>query len=295
MRTPILFCIGLAWGQMVHAADSRAYSDHLSASPTGSVQINDIAGSVTVNGWEKPEVDIQGELGAAVERVDVTQTGDRIVIKVILPQNLNHMADRGAEAMLQVHVPMNSTLEVSTVSAPITVDGIHKASRLHSVSGDVHAGLAGSEEEVSSVSGNVYVNGNPSVTTVRVSTVSGTEFLTHGVGDITAHTVNGRLDLGVDGAKSVDLSSVAGEVEFRGHLLPAAHLKASTVNGKLTMQVSADTGYAYEMATFGGTIHTCFGGQNGSGPIIGQVAPNGADHAVVHLTTLRGSIELCDH
>jgi DUF4097 and DUF4098 domain-containing protein YvlB len=294
MRALILYLIGLAWVQMVCAADGRAYSQHLSASPTGTVKIDNVAGSVTVNGWDKPEVDIQGELGATVERVDVTQTGDRIVIKVMLPQTPIHVPDHGAEARLQVHVPENSTLEVSTVSAPITVDGIHKASRLHSVSGAVHAGLAGADEEAASVSGNVYVSGNPSVATLRTSTVSGTVFLTHGVGDISVHTVNGRLDIAVDGAKSVDVASVNGEVAFRGHLLPDAHMKASTVDGKLSVQVSADAGYMYDIATFGGSIHTCFGGPDGSGPLSGQVGPNGAGHASVHLRTLRGAIDLCD-
>jgi DUF4097 and DUF4098 domain-containing protein YvlB len=297
MRTLILILIGVAWVQMVYAADGRSYSEQLSASATGHVQIDDIAGSVTVNGWDKPEVDIQGELGATVERVDVTHTADRIVIKVILPENLNHlnhMLDRGAEAALQVHVPVNSTLEVSTVSAPITIDGIHGASRLHSVSGDVHAGLAGADEDAASVSGNVYVSGNPTVATVRVSTVSGTVFLTHGVGDISAHTVSGRLDLAVDGAKSSDVGSVNGEVDYHGHLMPDAQMNATTVDGKLTVHVSADAGYMYNIATFGGTIYTCFGGQNGSGPLSGQVGANGAGHASVRLRTLRGGVYLCD-
>ena len=294
MQTPTLFFIALAWVPIVCAADGRAYSEHLSASPNGSVQINNIAGSVTVNGWEKPEVDIQGELGAIVERVDVTHAGDHIVIKVMLPENVDHPRDRSAEARLQVHVPMNSTLEVSTVSAPITVDGIHGAATLHSVSGDVRAGLAGANEEANSVSGNVYVSGNPTVSTLRTSTVSGTVFLTHGAGDISAHTVNGRLDLAVDGTKSVDVGSVIGEVAFRGHLLPGADMKATTVDGKLSLKVSADAGYIYDIATFGGSIHTCFGGQNGSGPLSGQVGPNGAGHASVHLRSLRGVIDLCD-
>jgi hypothetical protein len=294
MRTPILIFIGTAWVQMACAADTRPYSEHLSASPVGSVQINNIAGSVTVNGWDKPEVDIQGELGATVERVDVVRTGDRIVIKVMLPQNLNHAPDHSEEAKLQVHVPVSSTLEVSTVSAPISVDGIRGPSKIHSVSGDVRAGLAGADEEATSVSGNVYVSGNPTVASLRTSTVSGTVFLTHGVGDINARTVNGRLVLAVDGSKSVDVGSVAGDVVFRGHLMPDAQMNATTVAGKLTVKVSADAGYRYEINTFNGSVHTCFGGQNGGGPLSGQVGPNGPGHASVHVRALHGDIDLCD-
>jgi DUF4097 and DUF4098 domain-containing protein YvlB len=294
MRTPILFFLVLAAARMACAADGRAYSEHMPASATGSVQISNLAGSVTVNGWDKPEVDVQGELGRVVDRVDVTHTADRIVIRVILLQNLRPVSDHSAEATLQVHVPVNSTVEVSTVSAPIAVDGILGSSRLHSVSGDVHAGLSGADVEAASVSGDVHVSGNPTLAILRTSTVSGTVFLTHGVGNISARTVNGRLDLAVDGANSVDVGSVSGEVVFRGHLMPDAHMKATAVDGKLSLQVTADSGYRYDIATFGGSIHTCFGAQNGSGPVSGHVGSNGAGRASLHLSTLRGAIDLCD-
>ena len=294
MRALIVFFVGFAWAQIACAAGDKPYSEHLAASPTGTVRINDVAGSVTVNGWDKPEVDIQGELGATVERVEVTHTDDHIVIKVILPENLNQAPDRSAEARLQVRVPQDSTLEVYTVNAPITVDGIRKASKLHSVSGEIHAGLAGVDEEVANVSGNVYVSGNSTVAMLRANTVNGSVNLTHGTGDISAHTVNGKLDLTVDGAKNAEVRSVNGEIQFHGHLLPDAQLKATSVNGQLSVHVSADAGYTYDVATFGGAAHTCFGAQSGSGPMNGQVGTNGAGHASVHLRTMRGGIELCD-
>jgi DUF4097 and DUF4098 domain-containing protein YvlB len=292
MRALIILFIGVAWVQTVSAADGGAYAEHVSASPTGTVEIDNVAGSVTVTGWEKPEVDVQGKLGASVDRVDVAQTADRIVIKVMLSEK--RVPDHGAEATLQVRVPLNSTLLVHTVSAPITVDGLHGKSSLHSVGGDIRAALAGADEEVTSVGGNIYVSGNPIVTTLRTSTVGGTIVLTGGVGDIHAHTVAGRLDLAVDGAKNVDAGSVAGEVAVRGHLMPDAHTKASTVNGNMSIKVSADAGYTYEIASFGGSIHTCFGEQSVSGHLRGQVGSNGADGASVHLSTMHGTIDLCD-
>ncbi len=247
-----------------------------------------------MTGWDKPEVDIQGELGASVDRVDVTHTEDHIVIKVKLQDNLIHVPDHSADATLQIRVPQDSSLEVSTVSAPISVDGVHKASRLHSVNAEVHAGIAGADVEAASVNGNVHVSGNPGVVTLRASTVNGTVFLTHGVGDISAHTVNGKLNLELDGAKSVDAGSVSGDVVVRGHLQPEAHLKATAINGQLSMKVAADAGYKYDISTFGGSIHTCFGGQDGSGPVKGQVGQGGAGQASVHLSTLHGAIDLCD-
>ncbi len=61
-----------------------------------------------------------------------------------------------------------------------------------------------------------------------------------------------------------------------------------------SVKISADAGYTYGIATFGGSIHTCFGAQGGSGHLRGQVESNGADQASLHLSTMHGTIELCD-
>ncbi len=57
--------------------------------------------------------------------------------------------------------------------------------------------------------------------------------------------------------------------------MPDAQMNATTVAGKLTVKVSADAGYLHEINTFNGSVHTCFGGQNGNAPLSGQVGPNG--------------------
>lgn len=299
MRALIPLLTALALASTAHAAADQSYAEHLPATASGTVQISNVSGSVTVTAWDKAEVDIKGELGPNVERVDVTHTEDHIVIKVVLPQNLHFDADRGTDAKLQVRVPAASTLEVSTVSAPITVDGLKGASRLRTVSGDIHADAPGAREELASVSGNVFLGANSSVKTTKVSTVSGSVVLTHGNGDVNARTINGKLDLTVDSATSVEFGSISGSVDFHGHLARDASLRGSTVEGTLSVKVSADDGYKYEVATFGGSLHSCFATQPAvqspsSGPHGRLNGTTGAGNATVKLTSMRGSIDLCD-
>src|ERR1700761_1154561 len=85
MRSTLLMMIGLSAAGTLHAADSKSYAEHVPATPTGPVHIGNISGSVTVSGWDKSEVEITGELGAKVERVEVTHDEQGVNIKVVLP------------------------------------------------------------------------------------------------------------------------------------------------------------------------------------------------------------------
>src|SRR5262245_40713770 len=86
-----------------NAADST-FDRTLPADPRGSVEISNVAGKVTVIGWDKPEVAVHAVLGEGVTRVDVNQSKGRTVVKVVLPRMSSHDGD----ADLSVRVPNQS-------------------------------------------------------------------------------------------------------------------------------------------------------------------------------------------
>ena len=49
------------------------------------VDISNVAGAIEVTGWDRNEVSVHGELGAGVERVDVSSQPGHTTIKVVLP------------------------------------------------------------------------------------------------------------------------------------------------------------------------------------------------------------------
>ena len=106
-------------------AAARNIDQHQAADPNGTVEIQNVAGSVEVSGWDKPEVSVTGQIGERVERVDLTNDGHRTIVHVVLPSGSTWGGD--GSARLVVHVPKASALEVSLVSADLDVTGVSGA------------------------------------------------------------------------------------------------------------------------------------------------------------------------
>src|SRR5438477_3767486 len=89
-------------------ADSKSFERAVPAEPRGVVDISNVSGRIEVIGWDRPEVNVRGELDEGVERVDVTSEHGRTVVKVVLPHAGHH-----GDAELRVKVPKESEVDVS--------------------------------------------------------------------------------------------------------------------------------------------------------------------------------------
>ena len=58
----------------------------LDAASDGAVDVSNIAGSISVDGWNRNEVHVRGTLGRNVEELIFERDGDRITIKVKVPK-----------------------------------------------------------------------------------------------------------------------------------------------------------------------------------------------------------------
>ena len=64
---------------------ATSVDEHRPAGASGSVEIDNVAGEIDVQGWDKSEVAVTGSIGKDVERVEVTGGGNRTSIRVVLP------------------------------------------------------------------------------------------------------------------------------------------------------------------------------------------------------------------
>ena len=62
----------------------------ITASPDATVQIENIAGSVRVTGWDENRVQVTGTLGDDVEELSISKSGDEIYIEVELDHRSDH-------------------------------------------------------------------------------------------------------------------------------------------------------------------------------------------------------------
>ncbi len=207
-----LVVVGVAWaGQKVR--ETRP------ASADVAVDIELVAGSVRVTGWDRKEVEVIADLKGRSQRLAVDGEGDRISIEIEIPDGTHEDIDF---ADLEVKVPRGAGLEVETVSAPVDVSGVAGALDLSSIAGGITVRGGAGSLEVATVSGDIAIEGG------------------------------GTL-------KDGSFESVSGRIEVRANLDPRGSFRIETVSGDQVIRVPAGVDARFEASTFSGDIENQLG------------------------------------
>ncbi|MGH8132719.1 MAG: DUF4097 family beta strand repeat-containing protein [Steroidobacteraceae bacterium] len=282
-------------------ATPATFERHVAADPHGIVEISSTSGTIDVAGWARAEVGVRAELGEDVDHVEVTSEHGRTSIRVMLRPHASValFSLHRDETHLHVKVPKDSELDVSTVSADVTSDGVQGIQRLKTVSGGIVAEIGPADVEAKSVSGDIRLRGHAQPARLHVSTVSGDVRLEHAAGDLETTTVSGTITVALDPARSVRARSTSGDIRFEGRLTRGADFEAQSVSGDLKVRAASEDGFQYEAATMSGDISDCFNvapeRSSKYGPGHTLNGSRGAGGAHVRLKTLSGELTLCDH
>jgi DUF4097 and DUF4098 domain-containing protein YvlB len=277
------------------------FEKRMAADPHGVVEISNVAGSVDVQAWDNPEIEIRAEVGAGVDRIDTTSDHGRISIKVIVP---NH-SFRSISTTLHVRVPRGSELDISGVSSDVTTSDVEGALQLKTVSGGVKADVFQKNTEIKTVSGDVVLRGRgkeAGAAGIHVTTISGSIRIDRAGGDLEATTVSGDINARLDHpAHNVRVRSTSGDLGFEGKLAQGAYFEAESVSGDLSVRATPEGPLDYEVSTFSGDIKNCMGAEaervSKYGPgrrLNGTRGTPGSSEAKIRLKTMSGSVELCD-
>jgi DUF4097 and DUF4098 domain-containing protein YvlB len=268
-------------------------SKSVAADPSGSVEVSNVSGSVAVTGWDRNEVEVTGQLGDGVERLDFT-TQDKVTrIKVVLPEHSHHVGDSD----LAIRVPKASRVSVNTVSADIKVQDVLGAQRLQSVSADIQT-VAGTEDvECRTVSGDVKVDGSGKQGLLTVTTVSGDATALRVAGEVNASTVSGDLVLGLGQTERSRLRSTSGDMTLAMRLATDGKIDAESISGDVRVNLVGGSDAEYDISTFSGEIKNCFGPK---AVPTSEYTPGrelhfqqGQGSARIRIKTLNGDVDLC--
>ena len=285
----------------VTAAHATTFQRQVAADPQGEIDVSNVAGSIVIDGWDKPVVSVTADLPTGSERVEVTRAHGRT--RVCVTYGSGSCDSPGwfhgsRRVRLELHVPAGSEIRASGVSASISSRGIAGTQHLHTVSGDIDADLGSGNDDVKSVSGSIRLHGSGQDGTLLVSTVSGDLSVQNVAGDLQASTVNGRLSAAVSPARSARLNTTSGDIDLDARLARGGTIDAETVSGNQKIDVAAPAGYSYEAKSFSGSIEDCFGqpsDRNHYGPGSRLEGTRGAGDGHVRLRSLSGDESLCDH
>jgi len=263
------------------------------ASADGTVSIFNTAGSITVVGWSRNEVDVTADLGWGVEELIVERDGDDVLVKVKVPRE----NARNVSSELTVRVPERSAIDAAAVSADIDVVGVFGEQRLHTVSGDIVSEVFEAEIEMEAVSGDIELEGDRRPSFAKLSTVSGDIGLTNLGGDLEASSVSGDLIVAESSFQRARVDTVNGDIIIRVAIADGGRLDVETINGDIDLEFEGAIAGRFDIETFNGSIDNCFGPEPQR---TSQYTPGrelkfseGDSNTRIVIRTLNGGLRMC--
>jgi DUF4097 and DUF4098 domain-containing protein YvlB len=273
-------------------AEAKPVHEQLTVDPQGSVEIVDVAGSVALSGWDRPEIEVTGTAADEVDRVEVTTSGSRSAVRVISRDGSGHGGRN--EARLTIHVPNKSAVTVSLVSADLTLGSLQGNVRLQTVSGDV-TGAVGGDLRAATVSGSVHVTAAAARVT-EVKTVSGTIHVSGSGGEVEITTISGGATLDLESITRGRFKSVSGDLTAGFALAADGRFEAESVSGDLQLKFAGTPAADFDVQSLSGSITNCFGPKPKEaqyGPGSRLMFKSGEGNAHVQIETKSGNVNLC--
>ncbi len=273
-------------------AGTRPVDEHVAADAAGTVEITDVAGSIDLQGWDKPEVSVTGTIGDHVDRVEVTGGGAHVSVKVIEKKGHGSWSDEGTR--LVVKVPARSALDVNLVSADLKLAGTSGSAHLQTVSGEITGETAG-DVSASTVSGDMKLVAR-SAHGGRFKSVSGDVTVDGPSGDLEVGSVSGDAHVTLGSLTRLHAETVSGDLHVKASLAPNGQVDASSVSGDVQIEFATAPDADFDLAAFSGELSSCFGPKperQEYGPGKHLDFRNGKGGGRVHVNTQSGDITIC--
>ena len=162
LRTTALYVLLLAMvGAVPGFAVSKEFNQSYPLQPGGSLELQNVNGTVDVQGWDRNEIEVHAVKTAKhkesdLERVSIQVDArpDAISIATRYPQN------EGVEVAVEytIHVPHSARVEhIGTVNGTLRVAGVESVEDLHTVNGNIEVFEAGGNVHAHTTNGNVHL------------------------------------------------------------------------------------------------------------------------------------------
>ena len=218
------------------------------------------AGAVTVKTWDRSAVRVRAvDMGARAE-LDIERDGPTVSVEV----GGRHGTPTSAD--LEVTAPAWMAISLEGVHTDMSVAGINAPIALETVSGNLDVQGGRETVELQTVEGTISLRGAQG--RLSLSSVNNAVTVTGAKGELTVETVNGAIRLDDVDVTSLDLSTVNGNVGFRGPLRDDGSYVLTSHNGAIDLAIAGEPDANFSVSTFGGELTTEFaisvGGERGS-------------------------------
>ncbi|MDO6568532.1 DUF4097 family beta strand repeat-containing protein [Alteromonas sp. 1_MG-2023] len=244
----------------------------LDAPNNAKIDIEHVNGDAEIRGWDKPQVQVTGELGENTEEFIFEQRGNVIVIHVEVERSgmdwwKNKSKVKGDD--LVIFVPKTSDVNYTAVNADVEISDITQGVNVEVVNGDVLISDVADRVKVESVNGDITlknVKGRLDIETVNGDVeaahsgqedvsfvaVNGDLKLASTSPDVTVETVNGGIDLKLEKIDSLSVTTVNGTTNARMYLNKNGRLNANSVGGELHFSFQPEVAAQFDIETHAG-------------------------------------------
>jgi len=264
--------------------DRRPIQERRALKPDARIQVRNVEGSIEVEAWSKNELELTGELGPDVEKLEITGNESSLRIEVKLPRD-DHDID--GDTTLRLRVPAGVTLEAEGVSADVTVRGLTGPVTAESVSGDVRLDVESARLEASSVSGDVDTDAP--TTQSRVSSVSGDVNVRRARGELRCETVSGEITIEGSELRSLEVKSVSGDLDLDIEPARDAEIRAETLSGEVRLNLPSEPQGRVRVETYSGEINAAWWSV---GDDEQEIRRDGKGKGTLYVQSFSGDIEL---
>ncbi len=249
-RTLISCCVALLLSPAVALADTRIDERHTLAAG-GRIELSNVAGKVTVRGWDRNDVQLTGTLSDGLQ-LRQEKSANRVRWEIEYPRRSNN-----GGATLVLNVPRSVELLLSTVSASQDISGIDvRRLQADTVSGSLSAAGRSGDSKLNTVSGSV--SARLQTPKLDVNTVSGRIQAGGGVsGDIGAQTVSGRVAVEAGRVQRLAVETVSGSIDLAAAgLAPGGRINVESVSAPVTLSLPRTVSAQLSVNSFSGSINS---------------------------------------
>jgi DUF4097 and DUF4098 domain-containing protein YvlB len=234
--------------------------------PKGALDVSNIAGDIVVIGGPGDEIRLSAVKRVRVRgrnregtraqldelRIKVLETPGRVVVRTVYPEE--HSTH--AQVDFKIHVPINVSVAVHTVSGGVRLENIQGETRVESVSGSLVLSETMQLSKAKTVSGSIRIDGSAG-DAMSVGTVSG-ELIAEGIKAKTCdlQTVSGHLALRRAKCDRAQLRSISGEVEFAGPFAAGGRYEFNSHSGDVRVLVGSGAGFQLVANSFSGSLRS---------------------------------------
>ncbi|MDX1443385.1 MAG: DUF4097 family beta strand repeat-containing protein [Gammaproteobacteria bacterium] len=292
----------LVLGSGVVSADERPnerIDSRVDAPADGTVEIENMAGSITVTGWDREEVHVEGRVDPAADDFDFRNEGEFTVIKVKYPSRRGGFWNDDVDisgSELRISVPKGSRLIISSISADVDVSDSTGDVEVETISGSMDIETLGEDIQLESISGSVRLSDTREGARVDVETVSGSSRLTGIRGELDVSSVSGSMRVSRSVLSRGEFENTSGDIEVEAEFSADGDFRFEAISGDVDLRFMGTPNGNFDVTTFSGDIDNSFGPEPKK---ISRYTPNlelkfstGEGDADFRINTMSGDIEI---